>query len=92
MKIHDVINIFNKVTDKHYILYRRTKSSTTIKAIKEFIWTLYEVGEDQKSKILEINQVFRIVDNKTEEAELVMSKLLLEKLFELLNNGNINPN
>lgn len=87
MKIHDVINIFNKVTDKHYILHRRTKSSTTIKAMKEFIWTLYEVNKDQKSKILEINQVFRIVDNKTEEAELVMSKLLLEKLFELLNNG-----
>ena len=87
MKIHDVINIFNKVTDKHYILHRRTKSSTTIKAMKEFIWTLYEVDKDQKSKILEIDQVFRIVDSKTEEAELIMSKLLLEKLFELLNNG-----
>lgn len=51
--------------------------------MKEFIWTLYEVNKDQKSKILKINQVFRIVDNKTEEAELTMSKLLLEKLFEL---------
>lgn len=92
MEIKDVINTFNKVTDKHYILHRSTKSSTTIKVMKEFIWTLYEVNKDQKSKILEINQVFRIVDNKTEEAELVMSKLLLEKLFELLNNGNINSN
>ena len=92
MNIIDIINTFNKVTGKHYILYRRTKSSTTIKVMKEFIWTLYEVNKDQKSKILEINQVFRIVDNKTEEAELTMSKLLLEKLFELLNNGNINSN
>ena len=81
MNIIDIIDTFNKVTDKHYILHRRTKSNTTIKAMKEFI-----------SKILEINQVFRIVDNKTEEAELVMSKLLLEKLFELLNNGSINSN
>ena len=92
MEIKDIINTFNKVTYKHYILHRRTESSTTIKVMKEFIWALYEVNKDQKSKILEINQVFRIVDNKTEEAELVMSKLLLEKLFELLNNGNINSN
>ena len=92
MQIKDIIDTFNKVTYKHYILHRRTKSNTTIKAMKQFIWTLYEVNKDQKSKILEINQLFRIVDNKTEEAELVMSKLLLEKLFELLNNGNINSN
>ena len=92
MQIKDIIDTFDKVTDKHYILHRRTKSSTTIKVMKGFIWILYEVDKDQKSKILEINQVFRIVDNKTEEAELTMSKLLLEKLFELLNNGNINSN
>lgn len=89
MNIIDIINTFNKVTGKHYILYRRTKSSTTIKVMKEFIWTLYEVNKDQKSKILEINQVFRIVDNKTEEAELTMSKLLLEKLFELYESCKI---
>lgn len=87
MKIKDIIDAFNKVIDKHCVLHKRTKSSITIKAMKEFIWILYEVNKDQKSKILEINQVFRIIDNKTEEAELVMSKLLLEKLFELLNNG-----
>lgn len=89
MNIIDIIDIFNKVTDKHYILHRRTKSNTTIKAMKEFIWALYEVNKDQKSKILEINQVFRIIDNKTEEAELVMSKLLLEKLFELYESCKI---
>ena len=89
MKIKDIVNTFNKVTDKHYILHRRTKSNTTIKAMKEFIWILYEVNKDQKSKILEINQVFRIVDNKTEEAELTMSKLLLEKLFELYESCKI---
>lgn len=92
MNIIDIIDTFNKVTGKHYILHKRIKNSTTIKIMKEFIWTLYEVDKGQKSKILEINQIFRIVDNKTEEAELIMSKLLLEKLFELLNNGNINSN
>ena len=89
MQIKDIIDTFNKVADKHYILHRRTKSNTTIKAMKEFIWILYEVNKDQKSKILEINQVFRIVDNKTEEAELTMSKLLLEKLFELYESCKI---
>ena len=89
MQIKNIIDTFNKVTDKHYILHRRTKNSTTIKVMKEFIWILYEVNKDQKSKILEINQVFRIVDNKTEETELAMSKLLLEKLFELYESCKI---
>ena len=41
MQIKDIINTFNKVINKHYILHRRTKSNTTIKAMKEFIWILY---------------------------------------------------
>ena len=89
MKAIDIIEIFNKLTNGNYILHKQVISNKIVKSMKEFVWTLWKIDGKSKVEILMIAQTFRIVDNNIEKAENIMTKMLLEKLFELYESCKI---
>lgn len=89
MKAIEVVEVFNKLTSNNYILHKNIMSNKTVKSMKEFTWVLWKVDGKNKEEVLRIVQTFRVIDNETEKAENNMTKLLLEKLFELYESCKI---
>ena len=72
-----------------FILHKKISSDSTIKAYKEYDYTLWYINEEKKYQAARIVHIDRVVNEKEEKQVIsYMEKALLMKIFSLLQDSN----